>query len=84
MIDAADDEGDVTLMMRMYETSRRDFVSSVSCCWFGLRPTTMIVVADEVVATVGMLEQRRYVAVEPPLLPQPLPLHFGCLALAVG
>lgn len=82
MIDAADDEGDVTLMMRMYETSRRDFESSVSCCWLGLRP--MIAVADEVVATVGRLEQQRYVAAVPPLLPQPLPLHFGCLALAVG
>lgn len=84
MIDAADDEDDVTLMRRMYETSRRDFVSSVSCCYSGLSPTTMIAAADEAVATVGKLEQQRYVAVVPPLLPQPLPLHSGCLALVVG
>lgn len=84
MIDAADDEGDVTLMRRMYETSRRDFESSVSCCWLGLRPTTMTAAADEAVATVGRLEQPRYVAAVPPLLPQLLPLHFGCLALVVG
>lgn len=84
MIDAADDEGDVTLMMRMYATSRRGSESSVSCCRLGWRPTTIVAAADEAVATVGRLERPRYVAAVPPLLPQPPPLHFGCLALAVG